>query len=58
MEEQRHDNPQADYEIRPTDNGMKWGDVISPQTAEPLELDANGLPVGFDTWEVFKHGNR
>lgn len=30
--------------IRPTDNGLKEGDVESPQHNEPLELDEAGLP--------------
>lgn len=41
-------------EIRKTDNGIKEGDKVSPQTPELLELDENGVPVGFEEWEV--HG--
>ena len=57
MGENRRDNPQAEYNIRPTDNSIKEGDIISPQVNEPLELDANGLPVGFSEWEVY-NGDR
>ncbi len=31
--------------IRRTDNGLKEGDVESPQTSGLLELDDNGLPA-------------
>lgn len=57
MDEARRDNPQAEYTIRPTDNGMKNGDLITPQTARPLELDGDGLPVGFTSWAVYDDGN-
>lgn len=57
MDEARRDNPQAEYTIRPTDNGIKDGDLITPQTAAPLELDGDGLPVGFEGWAVYD-GNR
>lgn len=53
MEEARRDNPQAEYTIRPTDNGIKDGDLITPQTAAPLELDGDGLPVGIEGWAVY-----
>ena len=48
----RRDNSQAEYTIRPTDNGAKPGDMIAPQTSGLLELDDNGLPVDFATWAV------
>ena len=32
-------------EIKATDNGLKEGDVESPQTQGLLELDENGLPA-------------
>ena len=34
--------------IRRTDNGLKEGDIEAPQDNKPLELDENGLPVGWE----------
>jgi hypothetical protein len=53
MGEAKRANPQVEYYVRQTDNTLKEGDKVSPQTNEPLELDANGLPVGFSEWRDY-----
>ena len=35
-------------EIRRTDNGLRKYDLEAPQDPEPLKLDENGLPVGWE----------
>lgn len=45
-EEKKHTvDKETGMEIRRTDNGLKEGDVESPQTSGLLELDDNGLPA-------------
>ena len=45
-------------EIRKTDNSMKDCDLPGiNQVNEPLELDENGLPVGWNPPEVDDNGN-
>lgn len=41
-------DPFSGLVVRFTDNGMKEGDLPAPQDPRPLELDANGLPIGWE----------
>lgn len=47
-------DPTANLQIRPTDNGQKDCDIETlNQEPVPIELDENGLPVG---WSAPKEG--
>lgn len=38
-------DPTSGLQVRKTDNGMKEGDLETPQDLAALELDENGLPT-------------
>lgn len=38
-------DPTSGLQVRKTDNGMKEGDLETPQSLEALKLDENGLPT-------------
>lgn len=39
------EDPTSGLQVRHTDNGMKEGDLETPQDPAALELDENGLPA-------------
>ena len=38
-------DPSSGLQVRKTDNGMKEGDLETPQDLEAMKLDENGLPA-------------